>query len=586
MTKKPQEVIEFYQSLEALKSLNVWNISKELMPCDNIKSTVWRKRIMTERKILFHNLNDGVLESNVQSTNRKGQIIKVIKFSKAEITFLAKRLSETTNAWLASRYSHILWQETKNNGYAEIAIDRYIDSVNMIKSAEALEINSILPAIMFISQKTKKRTDVVKKLINELIASVPKWFKFTMLSNILKQNFLKPIELAVIADQVFEWLEKEISTSYFTNKQSLEVCLLLFDKIKRQNDSIYELLARNEDLIIAEHEDESFVKLTATTAKAKYLKKAKKITEYEKTLEECTRLKQTISLAKTSIPLDEEFHDMFNQYLRQKSDIIISWSTNDILSYFSSCDELIPDPIEIDEVAKASLKNSIYNLASVHTFDINGNTKHLNEEDKFEREKLQAYIIANNIQVYTLFLRVFIDCMLMGKLNYYKIYAYLEDHTWYGYKFKQGLSHKEDDTTSCLTLLAPGIQSYLGQFELSVVMNTNKVNNFVLCIDSMTLKFEGALRDFIRLSGGTTMAERKGEMQEQLLEDLLEHKITKQYFSEKDITFFKFTFTKKGKNIRNNVAHSFMEFSDYNLQVASQVFFCLLRLGKYTFENR
>lgn len=584
--KKPQQAIEFYKSLEELKSLNVWSISKELMICDNIKSTVWRKRIMTERKILFYNLNNGLLESNVQSTNRKGQIINVVKFSKAEIIFLIKRLSETTNAWLSARYSHILWQETKNNNYAEIAIDKYIESVNMIKSAEALEINNILPAIMFISQKTKKRTDVVKKLINELITGIPNWFKFTILNNILKQNFLKPFELTAIADQVLGWLEKEIPTSYFTNKQSLEVCLVLFDKIKRPNESIYELLARNEDLVIAEHEDESFVKLTATNAKAKYLKKAKKITEYEQTLEECTRLKQTISLAKTSIPLDDEFHDIFNQYLRQKSDVIISWPTESILSYFSSCDELIPDPLQIDEIAKTSLKNSIYNLASVHTFDINGNTKHLSDQEKLEREKLQAYIIANNVQIYTLFLRVFIDCMLMGKLNYYKIYAYLEDRTWYGYKFKQGLSHKEDDTTSWLTLLAPGIQSYLGQFELSVIMNTNKVNNFVLCIDSMTLKFEGSLRDFIRLSGGTTMAERKGEIQEQLLEELLEHKITKQYFTEKDIEFFKFTFTKKGKNIRNNVAHSFMEFSDYNLQVASQVFFCLLRLGKYTFENR
>ena len=175
----------------------------------------------------------------------------------------------------------------------------------------------------------------------------------------------------------------------------------------------------------------------------------------------------------------------------------------------------------------------------------------------------------------------------MGKLNYYKIFDFLEEHTWYGMKFRKSLKNDdEEENSSWLSLIAPGIHNYFAQFEFSTLMNTNKINNFVLAVDSMTLKFEGALRDFIRLSGGNTSMERKGEMQEQLLEDLLENQITKEYFTGKDVELFKFTFTNKGKNIRNNVAHSFMEFSDYNLQTASLVFLCLLRLGKYTFEEK
>ena len=68
-------------------------------------------------------------------------------------------------------------------------------------------------------------------------------------------------------------------------------------------------------------------------------------------------------------------------------------------------------------------------------------------------------------------------------------------------------------------MLAPGIHNLFSQFELSVLTNTNKVNNFILSIDSLTLKFEGALRDFIRLSNGNSTTEKKGVLQEQLLEE-------------------------------------------------------------------
>ncbi|MBK7764421.1 MAG: DUF4209 domain-containing protein [Bacteroidetes bacterium] len=104
-------------------------------------------------------------------------------------------------------------------------------------------------------------------------------------------------------------------------------------------------------------------------------------------------------------------------------------------------------------------------------------------------------------------------------------------------------------------------------------MRTNKTTNYILSVDSLTMKFEGALRDFIRLCGGSTSIFKKDELQEQLLDELLENPITQNYFTVNDVELFKYTFTKKGKNLRNNVAHSFLDFSDYNFQSASLCFF-------------
>ncbi len=585
--KKPKAVADFYNSLETIKSLGVWNISKELAECEEIKSTLWRKRVLTERKVLFHNLNEGLLLPNAQTTDHHGQSGKALAFSKPEINYLTVRLDETSNYWIRARYAHLLWQETKNNNFAVIAIDSYMGCIHMIKGEEARELDIILSAILHISKNTKKRQQESIKLVLELMGTLPNWFRFTILNTALKFNFLNSKVLNEIADKVFEWLDEQSPVAYFNNKQHLEILLVLFDKIKRPAEEIYAMLAANEDEVINQHDDESFVKYTALAEKAKYLKKAKQLPEYEATLKQCNQLKLKTKLYKISVAPDAELNDMFNDYLRKKSGYLLSLSTETILSFFAVNDEIIADPKAIAQQASENIQKSIHHLFTTSVFDINGNTKRLNDKEKLDFEKLNTYVITHNVQVYTLFLRVFIDGIIMGKFTYYKIFEYLEAHTWYGMKFRRSLKNQDEEgNSSWLSLLAPGIHSFFSQFELSTLMNTNRVNNFVLAVDSMTLKFEGALRDFVRLSGGNTMVEKKGEMQEQLLEDLLENKVTKAFFNEKDIELFKFTFTKKGKNIRNNVAHCFLEYSDYSLQTSALVFFCLLRLGKYTFEEK
>ena len=201
---------------------------------------------------------------------------------------------------------------------------------------------------------------------------------------------------------------------------------------------------------------------------------------------------------------------------------------------------------------------------------------------KKKKMKFKNYIITHNIKFHSVFLKVFVAGFLTGQINYYKIINYLKNHTWYGEKFKRTIASKNiDETTDWITYISPGIHNLFSQFELSVLMNTNKINNFILCIDSLTMKFEGALRDFILLNGGNTSKTVDGNIQEQLFNDLIENEKINECFSEKDIALFKFTFMKNGKALRNNVAHSFMNYSDYNLDNAILVFFCFLRLGKY-----
>lgn len=583
MSEFPKEVYNFYESLENLKSLNIWNIQNELHASERLNEE-WDGKIITERKILYHNLNGGQLYSNAQLTNLKGEIINSVSFSKNEIEYLKNRLDSTNNFWLKSRYAHLLWQETKHKQYAEIAFENYFKTIDTIKANEVRELSIYASAIFHISKKTKFKIEEAKKFAFELINELPAWLKGNISIEILKHNFFSHTELIKVAEKIDSWVELENPVAHFTNKTNLEIAISIFEKIKKPTEKIYQLLALNEDLILNQHQDDdNFVKISTIGNKALYLKKAKDIEGYEKTLEEYNRLKQKVKLSKISIPLDVEHNKIFNDYLSMRSKSILELPTESILTYFSINEEILVDQSINKKTAEKSIKGSLYNLFSTTSFDINTNFKQLNDKEKLDKQVINNYIISHNIQCYTLFLKVFVNGIITGKINYYKILSYLETHSWYGQKFRRTIASEEiDENSTWISLLAPGIHNLFSQYELSVLMNTNKVNNFILTIDSLTLKFEGALRDFIRLSGGNTSKDQKGELKEQLLEELLENTKIKEHFTDKDIELFKFTFTKNGRNIRNDVAHCFFQYSDYNLQTAVLVFFCILRLGKYT----
>jgi hypothetical protein len=214
-------------------------------------------------------------------------------------------------------------------------------------------------------------------------------------------------------------------------------------------------------------------------------------------------------------------------------------------------------------------------------FDINSNHKHLTEEDIKNREQFRYYSLSYSLYVFPLFFKTIALALIYGKLNYQFVFNFLKEYSWYGQRFIMQNESKQKDDSNWLSLIAPGLYEFLSLTEASFITDGNFVPNYILCIDSLTLKFEGALRDFIRLSGGSTTNNKKGELREQLLEELLQNPEILKYFSDNDIMLFKYVFTNTGWNIRNNVAHCFYRFPDYSFEKATLIFFCLLRLGKY-----
>ena len=541
------------------------------------------KCIITERKVFNLNFNNGKLVSNIQLTDIDGKIENSLYFNENEIEYLKNRILETKNSFVKGRYANVLWQETRNNSYASIAIEAYLDLLNNVSMDNLNNAIPILEAMLHITQSTINNTNEVKKFVLNYLRNTENWFKYQILLIILNTKLFTKEELYLISQDVLNWLYDD---NYILNKHILETALILFKKIGRLNSEIYSLLAINENLLLDMHPDESdFIRIISTADKALYFKKAKNFDEYNKTILEFNKLKQKTKLHKFSVEVDKEHTKRIDDYFNKVSKKILKYSSEEILAIFACDESLLVNPEEVKNDTEQRVKGSLKSLFTINSFDINNNFKKLVGKENLDQEITNAYTIAHNLRFYILFLKVFINGSIQGKLNYYKIYTFFEKHTWYGQKIQYKIKDAyTNDTSTWLSLLAPGLHNLFSQFELSALLNTNKLNNYILSIDSLTIKFEGALRDFIRLAGGNTTIEKKGLLQEQLLEELLDNPKVLEYFSKRDVALFKYTFTRSGLNIRNNTAHGFLKYPDYNTQNAALVFLCVLRLGKYEFS--
>lgn len=143
----------------------------------------------------------------------------------------------------------------------------------------------------------------------------------------------------------------------------------------------------------------------------------------------------------------------------------------------------------------------------------------------------------------------------------------------------------ELETYNWLSLLGPGIFNLFSTLEPSFKKGAASVN-VVLALDSLTMKFEGLLRDFARLAGAETIVQAKDMIREMYIDDLLETEQIQNLFNEDDRILFRYVFVSKyGLNLRNQIAHSFLRPRQYDIDKVLLVLVCILRLGKYTINT-
>ncbi len=593
MNEMPQNINDFYVSLENVNSFDIWDLLKTLNPIENKIDDSWKDKIAIERKILAFSFNKGNLFPKITKTDVKGKLYSFPNeqtFNEIEIEYIIERYKQSNNSWIKSKYSHLLWFATKDNRYAQQAIDCYLDIIEIIKNDTKINsLSKIVEILLAITEKTKFKIEIIKKLVLKLIKS--KDLKPYIIDSIVEIAFeskvFKANELIFSLPILKDLVNIEDNGNYFNNKTILNLAIKIAHNNNQTTNEYFELLAKNEDLIIEQHpNDNDFIKYIAYGEKAQYFKKAGNEIEYQANLLIYTNLKSKFELSHFETRLPEKEEELLNSYLNAKSDYLTQLPTDTILSYIASGDDMFIKNEFLDKMTDNNLKNSLTQLFSTSVFDINSNFKKLSDQDTYSHERFKNYTISFTVSVFPLFFKIVANGIINGKLNYHTVFNYFEKNTWFGQRFNlHNVKREIDPNDNWLSLIAPGLYDFFSQIECAFLMKENKIQNFILCIDSLTLKFEGALRDFIRLIGGTTTTEKKGELKEQILEELLQNPKTHENFTEEDLTMFKYVFTNVGWNIRNNVAHCFYPFYSYSFQHATLIFLCLLRLGKYKLNS-
>lgn len=167
-----------------------------------------------------------------------------------------------------------------------------------------------------------------------------------------------------------------------------------------------------------------------------------------------------------------------------------------------------------------------------------------------------------------------------GQITYATTLEFLREQSWLGkMEFHRGQDEADAPGYTLIPWVEPALRSYFAEMERAQLDKTYEPD-LMLCIDSLTVKMEGILRHFCRALDppiATNRRARNGDQQEKTLEEIIE---SVESYSGPDAGYWlRYVFTKEGWNVRNNVAHGFMNPQDYSLGTMQAVILGLFVLA-------
>jgi hypothetical protein len=209
-------------------------------------------------------------------------------------------------------------------------------------------------------------------------------------------------------------------------------------------------------------------------------------------------------------------------------------------------------------------------------FDRNRNITTRNQKKAGSIVPFDGYDFALACTV-TMTREIFAEGLVSGKISLETTLAFLKDHTWLGEELFMEGNANETTSYAMLPLVEPSLQHYFREMERAK-QDADYVPQMMLCIDSLTLKIEGLLRHFGRLTDPPIPTNRtgaNGDLQELTLEDII--KSMSAYLEPDGEYFLRFVLTRAdgGRNVRNDVAHSFLRARHYSVSMMQLVLLAL-----------
>lgn len=587
----------FYQTIDLFKRFRETKCEEDNQA--EVEKAQW------EINFLSFFLTEGEIRPEWQRTDENGQVFVypcLDLFDEEAYQYLTMRLDATANPKLKAQYAHILWgSPKKHNRFAKIAIDSYLKMISIYEEKYdeggdcSHEISEIVINAYSIARRIKYKVEEIKSELKRLIRKFSSGAGFS--SRDLIQFMLKRKKGFSTDD--FEGLESicwHLAESCVNDGHTAIGFLTLGEKVDRR----LEKQSHDWILRIAQHY-EAMMKLfekgpnVALVFCMEAIQNYKRIDDKEKVRKlehRYAELKDSMDFQTSKVKVD--ITKGVKEAREFAKDFVKIATSEEIIRCLISDRNFLPTYQGIRDSLKEQINQSPthYLLPKVMSDQSKNMAQHFdNEEEREYFSMLENYRLELELGYIHLINAVFTEAILDRKLTIDVLLSFLNKHCWYGKNLAEPSRNGHTSAYNWLNLIAPALNEYFVQMDFHLAEPTRNYPNFVLSLDSLTLKIEGLFRDLCRNYSVATSrhkqdnSERNIALEKDIGALLREDAIT-ELFDEDDLLFFKFLLVEKvGYNLRHKIAHSLLPFQGYSWSYMNLMILALLRLGKYDFAK-
>lgn len=556
----------------------------------------------TNCELLDFNITENKLHPTYSGYSKDQVVIEypsLTKFDEKTYQHLIRRYEVTQNPFLKLRYAHLLWlTPQRHKKYADTAIENYFVIIPKIhqqvlnsQANISLKLTHLLKNLYYLSKQVKHRFNdsskllysYIKKmhftLVNEhrikleignLVLSEKKYFR-NLIKTKIENKFYELHKLLLKEREYWPAIDLLVLGERFVEKSE--------DKVKWLNKigSIYEILIKINASELAAisfcQKAIHFYQLSGNKNKVAQLG--------------LTNKKLTEKLPMNSIPSGIDLSDTLNSIENEAKRISSSFTFEEIIQFLATDKFILPTKSDMEKAANDMKQKSVFLTLIDSTFhDSRGNVvKNFGREDKDKEFLIRNYMLQlTNLKLPFIHWLIYYST-INDKINTGALVNMFQNNTWFGKDLERRVFNQKI-TYNWLDVIMPSIHDYL--YHLRYLENGyNYVPNYVTSIDSLTLKIEGLLRDFLSIQEVPTTRLIKGKnglITEELdINDFLYHKKIKELFNEDDLLFLRILLIEKtGINLRNEVAHSLLLPQQYSVEFMHLLFIALLKIGLFT----
>lgn len=544
---------------------------------------------------LSFNLEEGEIGPEWEQTDRNGQLFvypHLDIFDEKIYKYLIMRLDATNHPKLKARYAHILWcSPKKHHKFAKIAVDSYLDSISIFEERYdnndekdySSEIAKVVMNAYAIARKINYEVDKIKLELQRLIQKFSSGSAYSSYN--LIEFMLKPKKKFTEKD--FDGLQNicwQIAESFSDDGHTAIDFLKLGEKVdqrleKQSHDWIFRIAQHNETQmkLFEKGPEVALVFCMKAIENYKRVSNEEKVKELEKRYSEFKD-----SMEFHTFKEDVDITEIVRWTRDFARDFVKNATSEEIIGRLISDKVFLPTAQEAEKSVNEQFKRSplLHLLPKVISDQSRNPAQHFETDDeKKYHSLLESYQLQLEMGNTYLINAVLTEAISERKLSIDILLDFLNKNCWYG------------KILNWLNLIAPALNEYFRQVDFHLADPTHNSHNFVLSLDSLTLKIEGLFRHLCQLNGVTTSRHKQDNsgrniVQEKDIDALLREDVIQELFDEDDLLFFKFLLVEKcGYNLRHKIAHTLLPFHAYNWHYMNLMILALLRLGKYDFAQ-